>query len=1131
MTWTLVQHSASVATSSSGSIAGTLPGASTAGNLLVACVSSTAAAVQFTAPTGWVQGPQISNGSLSRTEIWYYTANPGGITSATFTSGTSFVRAALAEFSTNVAGTITVATATGTNGSTASTTCTVSGTATAGSLMVCAFLEHMGSSASVTWTDPSGFTLLNNISTSNPNPTYAAYQLAAAGGSYTVTGTSNTISGNTGWTGCVIAFTASTQTVAVGATTYAPVSEPQIPPEQSDANFIAVTGRPIQVSKIYYQLSEFPFGGGGGVNLTAKDISGRIARGVKCLLCVKPAFNPPTTADFNNLSKLLAGYKAAGLNAEVAYFQEPIGPNGPTPAQYNTAVQFYKAAITPYYPLVATMNYGGIGHYPNGFTDYWNACPPGTFAKGYLDFYAQEWLGGALIDPAAACCDAQGVPFGISEWGCAPGDTQGQTQQACINFMNYVACSPSSFMQQRQANGQPIADLIWYNNGPTGTLVNWINTASDFRVPLYQAAFDALTTSASGTVSISATLTAITTPAAAITGGAVPSPVTNPGAPGPNGFPVLIGEIGVVPTSPVPAPGTFLLGDPTYGLLNLDVLGAATQWADISSFVKSFTAARTSTRQNAPVISYDPGSLSAVLDNTDARFDPDNLNGPYVGAGVTELHPMTPVQVRAVWQGTTYPLFAGFADSWITPDVNYGPNTSETNLSATDGFKVLSGFQLAAAQAAAQAAGAHEFPAGPGENTGARVTRLLNIAGWSNDDRVIDTGNSQLQGTSLNGPDALTELQLSVDTELGELYVNGAGKVVFRRRHGVMEDPRSSVAQAVFGDQSGTGALLNSNPGFEGPGGSTAGWNAQNAATLTVVGTAFYSGAFAGAFSGNGSTSNPSIITAPHAAVTPGQYVTFSAWLQAVNNVPWQTNLIIRFFDSGGTHLTAFDATTTVQTASVWQQVTAGTFVPTGAATVAGAIQMAGTPPSPIPETLVDEAYLSVSPELPYTGLGRSDDDTQLCNDAQITAAGSANLQEAQDAASIAKFLYPRSYQRSDLLLESDTEALEWGQFIVYLSKGAEDRFDTITLSPLRDPRLWPQALGREIGDMIAVIRRPPNMAPITKQLIIRGITHTVAVSPASWQTQWILQDASRYSFLTLGDPLQGALDSNALAY
>jgi hypothetical protein len=967
VTWTLVQKSASVASSSTGTASPSLPGASTAGNLLVATLGGQAGGTQFTGPAGWVQGPQIGNGSNSRAEIWYYIANPGGITSASFTCSNQQVKGVLAEFHTDVANAVVALDFSGTGTAGAVAACTATASATSGDLAVCSFWIHYKTSQTITWTDPSGFTLLRSTTGPGFFPSYGAYDLSVSAGSLPVTGTSSVASGDTNaWTGAVATFVASSpssQVIKVGASVQT-TAFPGLTVPQAEAQFAALTGRPNQVKRVYFPAGVWPLAGSGVVDLTAKNVQDEINAGRKVLLSFRPAAPVTSQDDYARLVQILAAYQAAGLNAEVGLWHEPEGSANPlTAAQYAAMTAFYKTAITPYFPYVCILEYGSAARDPQGFTDYFNAVTPGTFSAAYIDFYCQGYNGGATLDGAAAAADAQGIPFGIAEWGCSI-TNNGLT--SCINYINYI----TSFFAARISNGQLVGDIIWFNDGPSGQLAQAINTATDPRIPAYQTMFDALTSSGAGTVTVSGALNVAATPAATVTGGNIPAPAAgSPGAAGPPGFPVLIAEIGVVPTSPVPAPGTFLLSDPTFGLLNFDVLGGSTSWADTSGFVKSFTVTRTSTRQNAPVITYDPGTLSAVLDNTDGRFDPDNLSGPYTAAGVTQLHPMTPVRFRAAWQGTSYPLFSGYADGWVTPGTNYGPRTSETNLGATDGFKVLAGFQLAA-----YAADAADLPEGAAEDTGARISRVLGIAGWDNDARAIGTGNSQLQGTSYASSDALTEMQLAADTELGELYINGSGKVTFRRRRGVMEDTRSTVPQAVFGDQPG-------------------------------------------------------------------------------------------------------------------------------------------------------------DTELPYTALGRANDDVQLLNDCQITAAGSSNLQEATDAASVARFLYVRSYQRSDLLLESDTEALQWAQFVVYLSKGAEDRFDTITLSPQRDPRLWPHALGREIGDMITVIRRPPGMAAITKQLIIRGITHTVTVNPALWQTQWMLQDASRYAFFTLGDSVRGALDANALAY
>jgi len=73
----------------------TLPAASQAGTLLVAVIRSDASNTAFTAPAGWVRANSRNQANASRTEIWYYPDNPGGITSATFV----VPRAAVAQMS------------------------------------------------------------------------------------------------------------------------------------------------------------------------------------------------------------------------------------------------------------------------------------------------------------------------------------------------------------------------------------------------------------------------------------------------------------------------------------------------------------------------------------------------------------------------------------------------------------------------------------------------------------------------------------------------------------------------------------------------------------------------------------------------------------------------------------------------------------------------------------------------------------------------------------------------------------------------------------------------------------------------------------------------------------------------
>ncbi len=175
----------------------------------------------------------------------------------------------------------------------------------------------------------------------------------------------------------------------------------------------------------------------------------------------------------------------------------------------------------------------------------------------------------------------------------------------------------------------------------------------------------------------------------------------------------------------------------------------------------------------------------------------------------------------------------------------------------------------------------------------------------------------------------------------------------------------------------------------------------------------------------------------------------------------------------------------------------------------------------------------SAGTELAYAAVGRASDDTTIGNDIQATRAG-GTLQEVKNAASIAKYLFARTYARSDLILQNDSDALNWAQWVLYVAATGEDRFETLAVDPAADPfNLWPQVLGREIGDRIQVWNRPAGVAsPVSKDCFIAGITHTWDSVASSWLTTWVLQDASKYgSFLTLGNPTLGKLGSNALAF
>lgn len=444
-------------------------------------------------------------------------------------------------------------------------------------------------------------------------------------------------------------------------------------------------------------------------------------------------------------------------------------------------------------------------------------------------------------------------------------------------------------------------------------------------------------------------------------------------------LPTLIAEVGFAAG---PSTGTvFLLDDEARGLLGTNTLAGGTELADISEDLRTLSCQRGSSRIEGPIVRYEAGTSTALLRNDDRQYDPTNLSGPYVAAGASEVTPMRIVRYRAVWDGVVYDLWRGFADSWQLSYAKKG-NYSEAVLSSTDGFKVLSNNERVAVSAV-----------GGSEDAGARVARILDSADWDSDQRDISDGDATLQSTTLSGS-ALTELFLVSDTELGELYINGAGEVVFRNRNAVLTEERSNTSQTTFSDDR----------------------------------TAF--------------------------------------------SVEYVDEYTDEYSDTYG-------------------------------------------------------VYTEV-PELPYDDIVLEYDDTQLINVARIARTGGTQ-QEAEDTASVASYL-THTYERTDLLMESDTIALEHARFIVFHAKDPELRFAQIVIDPQRDPdNLFPQVLGREIGDRITVKMAPDSGDAIVREVFIRGIAHDI--TRTTWKTTWTLQSATKYAFFVLDNDTLGTLDENALAY
>lgn len=231
----------------------------------------------------------------------------------------------------------------------------------------------------------------------------------------------------------------------------------------------------------------------------------------------------------------------------------------------------------------------------------------------------------------------------------------------------------------------------------------------------------------------------------------------------------------------------FTIHDPTRGVVGSVPVSGGDTWTSIDAeVIRSWSVRRGSNHGDDPTLRYEAGTATIVLHDPDRRFDPENLAGPYVSAGRSQVEAMVRVRLRAVHNNISYPLFYGYADDF-QPDYQ-GNAWTYVTLTATDAQKVWAANDRGTSASV-----------GAGEASGARINRVLDNSGWPTADRVVATGDSALQATTLDGNE-LGELQLVQDTEMGEFYVDAQGRAVFRNRHAMITDARSRLSQATFGD-------------------------------------------------------------------------------------------------------------------------------------------------------------------------------------------------------------------------------------------------------------------------------------------------------------------------------------------
>ena len=155
-------------------------------------------------------------------------------------------------------------------------------------------------------------------------------------------------------------------------------------------------------------------------------------------------------------------------------------------------------------------------------------------------------------------------------------------------------------------------------------------------------------------------------------------------------------------------------------------------------------------------------------------------------------------------------------------------------------------------------------------------------------------------------------------------------------------------------------------------------------------------------------------------------------------------------------------------------------------------------------------------------------DDTLVYNRADITRAG-GTVQTTSNTASIDKY-FLHSYNQQNLLMQTDAEALEYGQ--AYIASRAETsiRCDAIQLDLYTDSYAAGivAALSLDYFDPVTITTTQPGSSTLTKTLQVFGVG--MSISPNSWRVAFTTLEPIIDAFI-LDSALYGLLDENVLSY
>jgi hypothetical protein len=155
-------------------------------------------------------------------------------------------------------------------------------------------------------------------------------------------------------------------------------------------------------------------------------------------------------------------------------------------------------------------------------------------------------------------------------------------------------------------------------------------------------------------------------------------------------------------------------------------------------------------------------------------------------------------------------------------------------------------------------------------------------------------------------------------------------------------------------------------------------------------------------------------------------------------------------------------------------------------------------------------------------------DDTQVYNKATITRQG-GTVQTVIDQDSIDKY-FTHSYNLTGLLMETDAEALQYGQAFIASRQETNIRIDELTLELFQDNYTAGTIAALELDyfDPIDVTTTQPNSTTLSKTVQVFNINHQIR--PNSWKVRYGTAEPIIDGFI-LDSIISGILDTSVLSY